>query len=447
MKKHILFALCFALINGKFYSQSGQDKYLIENIFQDKKNGIFVDVGAYDGITYSNTYYLEKEKGWSGICIEPNPNVFESLVRNRKLPCLSCGVCNFSGRTDFTLIKGYSEMLSGITKTYNLAHPKRIDWEIDNMGGNKESIQIEVKPLEHIFRENNISYIDYISIDTEGSEEQILKSINFNDVYIDVISVECNYGIDQIQEFLFKKGFTFLERIGDDKFFRNMSNKNPFVVSKINEFSTVAYSTIDTLNNSYDLALECIKNNIKGDFVECGVAMGSQVAAMALACKNMGVAKKIHLLDSFEGIPIASVNDVDQPGIGFIPEEQKTGELKSSGVTVCPLSHVKRKFREWQISDKNFIYHKGWFQQVLPKVHKSIKFISCLRLDGDLYDSTKVCLKFLYPKVVKGGYIIIDDYDLEGCRKAIDEYLSYHGIKVDIKRISGDSGPVYWIKK
>ena len=62
-------------------------------------------------------------------------------------------------------------------------------------------------------------------------------------------------------------------------------------------------------------------------------------------------------------------------------------------------------------------YHKGWFQETLPGVTKEIKQIAILRLDGDFYASTKVCLDFLYEKVVSGGFIIVDDYGTrEGCR-------------------------------
>ena len=69
------------------YSQYGQDVYLINSIFPDRINGYFVDVGAYDGITLSNTFILEKHLGWSGICIEPNPEAFEKLRANRSCIC------------------------------------------------------------------------------------------------------------------------------------------------------------------------------------------------------------------------------------------------------------------------------------------------------------------------------------------------------------------------
>lgn len=79
--KHLLILILFCLsLKSQFYSQAGQDKYLIENIYKNKEKGFFIDIGAHDGITYSNTYYLEKELGWSGICIEPNPKIYKQLL-------------------------------------------------------------------------------------------------------------------------------------------------------------------------------------------------------------------------------------------------------------------------------------------------------------------------------------------------------------------------------
>ena len=68
-------------------------------------------------------------------------------------------------------------------------------------------------------------------------------------------------------------------------------------------------------------------------------------------------------------------------------------------------------------------YHVGWFQDTLSKEAESIRSIALLRLDGDWYESTKVCLDYLYDKIVDGGFLVIDDYGKwEGCRTAIDEF-------------------------
>jgi len=176
-----------------------------------------------------------------------------------------------------------------------------------------------------------------------------------------------------------------------------------------------AYSNKETLQNSFDLALKC--KDLKGDFVECGVAAGSQVAAMHRAAPN----KKIWCFDSFEGIPLADPkHDTSQPGIGRIKHKEKD-LLVSSGITSVSLKQVKHHLKEWQCNLNKFEFVEGWFEETVEK--SKVKSISLLRLDGDLYHSTRVCLEYLYPKLVKGGYLIIDDYALAGCYKAFHEYF------------------------
>jgi len=183
-----------------------------------------------------------------------------------------------------------------------------------------------------------------------------------------------------------------------------------------------AYSNYETLQNSFDLAQLCC--DLDGDFVECGVAAGSQVAAMYRACSS----KKIWLFDSFEGIPLASKYDTTQPGIGVISHDVNGYLLTTSGITAVSIEQVKQHFAEWNVNDENFEYVQGWFEETLTL--NKIEKISLLRLDGDLYNSTKVCLEYLYPKVVDGGWVIIDDYGLTGCFKAVHEYFGNFKFKI-----------------
>lgn len=223
-----------------------------------------------------------------------------------------------------------------------------------------------------------------------------------------------------------------------------------FILDKIHTAGGGAYSTRATLYNSFEIAAFCIQNNIPGDFVECGVAVGVQVAQMALAGQFIGAPRIIHLFDSFEGIPLAGPNDDCQPGIeGPIQHNTQVTNLSellvSSGISAHTLESVKEHMSRNEI-DQNFLrYHKGWFQHVLPEVVPAIDQIACLRLDGDLYESTKVCLEYLYPKVVKGGFVIIDDYHtLAGCRQAVHEYLEKHNLHVNMITVKDGFAPVYW---
>jgi len=213
-------------------------------------------------------------------------------------------------------------------------------------------------------------------------------------------------------------------------------------------FAAKAYSRFSTICNTFNLATDCVINNIEGDFVECGVAAGAQIAAMAYACHRLDSSKNLHLFDSFEGIPLAGPQDDSQPGIGAITHnvhvENLDELLVTSGVSAWSQQVVENNMREWNINPSHLVYHKGWFQHILPLL-TGLDKICLLRLDGDLYESTKVCLEYLYPKVSSGGYVIIDDYALAGCKKAVDEYLENYNIKVTIQEVENGGGPVYWL--
>ena len=196
-----------------FHSQDNQDKYLETNIFKGYKNGVYVDVGAHDGISINNTLYFEKNNNWTGINIEPIKKVFDRLVINRPSNInLNCAVCNNDGETDFLCNIGYTEMISGIKDNFDIRHLYRLQRENTQYGSITEVIKVETKKLETILDENDISHINYLSIDVEGAEFDVIKSINFDKVFIDVIGFENNYNNVSVPivEYLQNKGFIII---------------------------------------------------------------------------------------------------------------------------------------------------------------------------------------------------------------------------------------------
>lgn len=210
--------------------------------------------------------------------------------------------------------------------------------------------------------------------------------------------------------------------------------------------SQIAYSTKETIQNSYDCAIRIIDNNIDGDIVECGVGAGSQIASMCQALKDRCVSnRKIWAFDSYQGIPIGTIEDEVQAGTGAIITENPKS-LISSGVTVHSLSNVQGNLIRFGLDLNYFNFVEGWFQDTLPIRANDINKISILRLDGDLYESTKVCLNYLFDKLVSGGVLIIDDWALVGCRKACDEYFGDYSQFKDSYIIT-NSTPKVFIKK
>lgn len=210
----------------------------------------------------------------------------------------------------------------------------------------------------------------------------------------------------------------------------------------LDRIATMAYSTNETVYNSFALAKTMEDSLIHGDFVECGVGAGAQIMAMRVAAPK----RVIWGFDSFEGIPLAGENDDEQPGIGKIMHDKTMTlekRLVSSGVTVHSKENVIKNFEQLKIPIGNTVLVKGWFQHTLYLYN--IK-IALLRLDGDLYESTMIALQEFYPKVVTGGVIIVDDYALSGCRKAVKDYFSDKEFPKNIVSVAGSGGVVYWFK-
>lgn len=199
-----------------YWSQCGQDKWIVENILKGRENGVFVDVGAHDGVTFSNTYVLEKNHGWTGLAFEPNPKVFEKLQSNRKCQCVNACVNSEPGTVDFQLVIGNPEMLSGIVDSYQEKHKLRIQREVQEFNGSLEIIKVPSVRLSDYLELQSINFVDYMSIDVEGAELRVLNSIDFSKTTFKVIGIENNYHDWRIPAFLFRKGFRFHSIVGDE---------------------------------------------------------------------------------------------------------------------------------------------------------------------------------------------------------------------------------------
>ena len=219
------------------------------------------------------------------------------------------------------------------------------------------------------------------------------------------------------------------------------STINRSTLSRLDAFATMAYSTKQGIQHTYLAARDIVRRGIPWAFVECGVANGAQVCAMAEA--NGAAPREFHLFDSFQGIPMAGPNDHDQPGIGkFVvdPNLPLRERLVSSGVSSSSVQNVKNNLHKHGFG-AGYKFHVGWFQDTVPTAE--VGAIALLRLDGDLYESTKVCLEHLFPKIVPGGGMILDDYPLPGSRKAWEEYCEQQ--KLNLKPIIAcDTGAAYF---
>ena len=185
------------------YSQLDQDKW-VNSVLGNKQDGFFVELGASNGVELSNTLFFERFLGWNGICIEPNPKFKDELSKNRK-----CHICNFcvssidDRELDFSVC-GYT---SGLIETAGPFTKKK-----DSI------IKVKTKTMESILKMYNTpNVIDYLSLDVEGHEYEILKTFPFDKYIIKCITVEHNEphtGPEmryKIRDILVKNGYVFVK--------------------------------------------------------------------------------------------------------------------------------------------------------------------------------------------------------------------------------------------
>ena len=202
--------------NEKFFSQAGQDKVIKNHFFQNKKNGFFVEIGAYDGINGSNCYHFEKFLNWEGIAIEPSKIQFDKLQKNRKCEVINKAMSNSVKNVEFVeVVEGLTQM-SGINNE-NYTATKIIE---KSETSKTQVSQIITTTFEESVANNKV--IDYLSIDIEGEELNLLSSVDFEKYSIKIISVENNIPEKLNYNTFFKtKNFSFFDRVGQDEIFYN----------------------------------------------------------------------------------------------------------------------------------------------------------------------------------------------------------------------------------
>jgi O-methyltransferase len=209
-------------------------------------------------------------------------------------------------------------------------------------------------------------------------------------------------------------------------------------------FSRVITRTLvsyDRLLNTYDLARRVERFGLPGAYVECGVWRGGAAALLALMARREGRQRRTHLFDSFQGLPAPT--DPDETAT---PEGSRSGELSPVGLYVATRDDVSRfLFEDLGLDPAAVVLHEGWFQHTLPATAARREPIALLRIDADWYESVKVCLESLYPSVVDGGYVILDDYgSYPGCRRAFEEFRRAAGLEVSLHQVDAHG---VWFQK
>lgn len=188
------------------------------------------------------------------------------------------------------------------------------------------------------------------------------------------------------------------------------------------------------LDNLEETIREVLQRRVPGDLIEAGAWRGGATIFMrAVLQVYHDEERRVWVADSFRGLP--------KPNAELYPADAGN-TLWTYNQLAVPVEEVQANFRRYGLLDERVKFLVGWFKDTLPSA--PIERLAVLRIDADLYESTTEALRYLYPKLSVGGYVIIDDYVIPACKKAVLDYRGEHGITEEIKRI--DWTGVYWQK-
>jgi O-methyltransferase len=215
--------------------------------------------------------------------------------------------------------------------------------------------------------------------------------------------------------------------------FRDISESDKHILQVVKAYTMTSPERVFAI---LDAVRYVLKNDVRGSIVECGVWRGGTMMAVAhLLQMHNSFDRDLYLFDTFEGMPLPTDVDADFHGrkakSKFLAEKRSDD---SSDWCYASLSEVQKNLENTGFPDEKFHCVVGKVENTVPA--QAPETISILRLDTDWYESTKHELTHLYPRLVRGGVLIIDDYGhWQGARKAVDEYFLENRVPMLLNRI------------
>ena len=218
-----------------------------------------------------------------------------------------------------------------------------------------------------------------------------------------------------------------------------LNKKEKKIVNICNNYSFQT-TQINILRNNIDILNTIKKKRTQGDFVECGVYKGISLVFFQKYIEINNLENiKIYGFDTFEGIPEPSNDDIDIHGLSMKDTFEKYKINKeSSNWNNSSLDEVRLNFKDNTSHNDNLILIKGLVEETLLKKDNLPDKISLLKLDTSLYEGTKIELEVLFPKIQKGGIIIVEGYfKFLGVKKAVDNFFSTKNYLIKYKKTLG----------
>jgi hypothetical protein len=204
------------------------------------------------------------------------------------------------------------------------------------------------------------------------------------------------------------------------------------------DWPSAAHTMIGTagLDNVQNCLDRVVADGVPGDFIETGVWRGGVCIFARGYFKVRSVEdRRVWVADSFEGMP-----EIGEDGH---PLDHKYAWHRLNDILGVSEKTVRDNFAKYDLLDDSVRFLKGRFRDTLPVA--PVERLAVLRLDGDLYESTRDALVNLYPKLSVGGYVIIDDYLIPQCQEAVHEYRAEQDIEFEqIEEIPNGNGGVFW---
>ena len=259
----------------------------------------------------------------------------------------------------------------------------------------------------------------------------VLITINFNALLCLKLDTKQLY-LDIMKKILINTIYEDFSTFPD----KNKNKYNKEIREEGKDWPAVAHTMVGLkrLDNIQYCVENVLKNKIPGDLVETGVWRGGSTIFMRAILKAYNINdRNVWVVDSFQGLPKSDEKNY--------PADKGMDWSKIKELSVS-LETVKSNFLKYDLLDDQVKFLKGWFKDTLPSA--PIEKIAVLRLDGDMYESTMDSLNNLYAKVLKGGFVIVDDWCVPACVKAVNDFRRLHNITDPIIKV--DFTGVYWQK-
>lgn len=212
-----------------FHGQDLEDKLIFEYFFRDTLHGTFMEMGALDGHRYSNTLFFEHYRGWNGLLVEPQPNLFSKVVQHRRASFAINGVACVDNDTPSIPIMGVDNVMDGpYSRSFNAMLDGELSTKTSGSFRQRFGSSYSMAPcfnLTSMLLSINMTHIDFFSLDVEGAELVVLQSLNLEAIQIDVLLMEVNSRTPAANQLLFAQGYEQVKL----PFFAEKSRNNLYV--------------------------------------------------------------------------------------------------------------------------------------------------------------------------------------------------------------------------